>query len=218
MENKQIVKRIKQSPSVDIKQVQLFRDDLNYIESELKEELKARDFRIQLGEYEYSSVNEIPDDHRRVHEMTITADDPYVRIVLRRAIANISSSDSSLKTTGAINNIAERLGKRTRKVRYYFIRPLGILGGLLLFFVSPIATLESVPAEVRLILIAVTVLLLPFAGLATYQTFRSYSTISFERDKKNFFARNKDALIVNMVVAAFSSLLTFIITRLSINN
>lgn len=208
------MKRIKQSPDFDLKPIQIFRDDLEYIESELKNELAGSDFSISLGEYEYSSVDEVPDNHKKVHELTITTTDPYTRIALRRMIANISSTDSSLNTIGALRNIEQRLNKRTRKFRYYIVRPLGIIGSIFLLGVTPLLALESIPVLARFVLIVLTILTFPFILIAAHQFFRTYSTVNFEKERKGFYSRNKDTILVGLIVAVFTAVLTYLATAL----
>ena len=207
------MKRIDKSPDIDLRQTNIYRDDLVFIESVLQE-LKVDRISLKLREFEYDSVSEIPTSQKVSHKMQISSSNPSVYVTFHPMYANISSHDSSLEVQGAIRKIEERLNKRVRLFRHY-LTILGAFLGAFLFFTGWIFTLiDTLPVVVRAWAAFVAILAIPLLSVVSIVRFKFYSTIHFEAERGNFFTRNKDQLLVALITAIISVVLTVLITNL----
>ena len=207
------MKRIDESPYVELRQINVYRDDLVYIEDVLKE-LKAKKITIQLGEFEYDSVDEIPVSEKMSHKIRIATSQPYVNVTLDRYYANISSLDNTLEIQGAIKKISERLNKRVRRFRHYFT-VVGVSLGTFVFAIAFVALLaDKIPDQFKNVAALAVIPSMILVGILSIIRFRHYSTIHFEAQRGNFFTRNKDQIIVAVISALVGVIATSVITAL----
>lgn len=202
------MKKIATMPSIDLKPVNIHLSDLRYIESVLKDELHSDQVTYEIGDYEYDSLSEIPNTQLPVSRLVIKSKDPYVSIRFARMYSNISSSVSSLAVTGALAQIEKSLKRRVRKLHYYIIRPFAFLGLPVMFALAAISIQDGMPLMVKQFLLTAGVLSILFWVFAIKVTFTEHSIIHLDERKGNFFSRNRDALIVNLIVAVFAAFLT----------
>lgn len=210
----------KQHKSIEFnKPVHLYLEDLHEIESILKEELKVKELEITFDEYEAKSIKEIPEGTENVSTyLVFQTSNPNISISIYKHSTSIWLSSTNLELEGAIAKITDLLTKRTRKFIFYSFKVLNL--GISLIFIT-VAILSSwfgrMSRNIQIILLLIFLLTLTLWILTILKPVKSI--IEFKEKKKTptFFQRNKDRIIVGLLVgipvAIFSFLLGFIFRK-----
>src|SRR5262249_43462987 len=113
------MKKASKSIVLNFKMPRLYRDDLVAIEHVVKNELQARDFRLTLGDYEYSSVEEIEKDHEPTNSLRIETRYPHLTLELGNLSARLYCVDSGITSLGAVTKIEQLVRRCERPWRYF---------------------------------------------------------------------------------------------------
>lgn len=200
------MKRKNQTFNKELKMPRLFREDLEFIEKIIKEELQPREYKIETREYEYETVDLIPRDHETVTELHIQTYTPYISIDFNRYSARVYAADDDLKTTGALTKIIEILIKKERKISYWsqeiaiYLTPF-LFGALFTFIITRKIELTRHWLAIGIFIL---ILVVVWWAVSFYSMFR-FSEINFFTSKKrqNFLQRNKDQIIL-LIIGAFA--------------
>jgi len=204
----------------ELKMPHLLRDDLENIEAIIKE-LSPSDCKIETEEYEYSSIQEIPSDLKAVNEFNLRIYSPYLSLNLYKSGAFISSDSGDFKLMGAVKKIMDIISKRERKYLWYFSSLSSWMAPIL--FVIPFYLIvyldeEIIKSNKGLFLSTFFVSLLAIIWWISGFIFslKRFSLIEFvyRKNKSNFFIRNKDQIIVNILVVVFTVLLTLFVQKI----
>jgi len=165
--------------------------------------LEAEDYRLTSPE-ELKKLNV-----RQIHNFTIRAERPYIRVQLTNASATIYLGNADINAEGIAVRIEEILHKGKAKV--YFL-PVGFLSGMII----------SIPLWIGIFMKSITIagigLALPLAYFILMQIdlkfrFEQYSTIlSLERNEEtSFWNRNKDQITLLVIGSILGSGVTLLI-------
>jgi hypothetical protein len=205
------MKRKNQSYIKELEMPRLFREDLISIEKIIKEDLQPKEYKIETKEYEYESVNLIPDDHKTVTELRIQTYTPYISIEFNRFNARIYSADDDLKTTGALTKILEILVKKERRVLYWSQKTSTFLAPIL-FLVSFRLLVETGKLELtkQWLTLGIFISSIIWWVASFHTSMRRFSIINFalSRERPNFLQRNKDQIMLLIVGAILGTFFT----------
>lgn len=209
------MKKKVQTFSKDLKMPQLYRNDLEAIERVIKEELKPREYKLETKEYEYDSLELIPEDAEPVTDFRIQTSGPYISVELNRFSARVYAGNDDINTTGALTKILGILSKRERKVLFWS-QKIAMLFAPILFAVSmPTLTTTNEITSVMHWIVAISVPLIAVFWwlVSVYSSMYKFSTITFISSKKSpgFIKRNRDQILVGLIVGIPVAIVGFIL-------
>ncbi|MCA9346871.1 hypothetical protein KC960_05270 [Candidatus Saccharibacteria bacterium] len=202
-------KKIK-SYSRELRMPRLFMDDLEEVESIIITELRPREYRIETDDYEYNKLNEIKERNDPITNLHIKTYDPYISIDLNRFSSRIYASEDSLSTLGAITKITKILESKERMLLYksqnwatWTAGPLTVIPLVILY------NLENVTQLSKWGLLMIAMLSIVWWVASFYLSMYRYSIIflTSKKDRPGFIKRNKDQIIVGVIIALFSFLI-----------
>jgi len=210
------MRKLKKPIYKELPPVKVFLDEVRNIHSILVNH--CRDVRIETDRYEISDIDKLKDiGTEQIHELEFKANSPYVSIHLERNGARIYIDEDSTINRGILSEIEEALSMCQPKVARFissawftpFILGL-VFWGLIITFIK---FFDGLMVWVVCSLLAVIYIYLNVYGfrLSMYR----YSTIvlSERRERKNFFTRNRDQIVVNLLVAIVAAALTLLIIK-----
>lgn len=214
------MKKKTQSTSEDFKMPHLFREDLEEIENILKE-ISPREYKLESQNFEYTNIKEIPKDLDAINEFHIQAYPPYISIDFNTNGARIYAGDDDIKTMGGIKKIADIISKRERKHLWHLSRLANWFAPILIWIpVYLVMFVDEETVKPNKILIFSSVLLSLIGIIWFIVGFRlklyNFSLIEFtyKKEKLNFFMRNRDRIIVGIIIAIVSVLLTLLFQKI----
>lgn len=199
----------------------LFREDLEGIEEVIKKELNPNGYKLDLGSFEYQEIKEIPEDTNSTNEFYIHTSSPYIRIDFNKSSARIYAGDDDIKTVGVIKKLTDIISKRERVFLWYlsnsanFFAPALFFGSILLL--ASTVHKEVKPSVVWYVVVFTASLLSGLWGVIGFRgILKKFSLIEFfyRKNKPNFFFRNKDQIMVGIIIAVISVLGTIFIQKL----
>jgi len=215
----EFMKKKARSSYKQLKMPHLYWEDLMQIEEIIKNELQPSEYKIELGDYEYDNLMEIPKDISKTNELYISAHSPYLSISFTKSSASLFAPDTDLRTVGAIAKCMEVLTRTERKV-LSSSSELAMWMGLTLTIISLASWAKFVRNDAFSIeawIFAVVGVLSLIWWLFSYRNhLYTYSVIEFVRskDRPNFFVRNKDQIILGILSAIMGACALFILERL----
>lgn len=186
-------------------------DDLRDIEKILNM-AKVDKLVFSTDKHEFTSVDNIPKDYSS-KELNIRCFTPFISIHLREDTAVLNTWEDSLNTSGIVSKIDSIICNRERKTQYY----LSKLSFFILICVYVLNFLDLVSAIdidsayiVPLLLVGLTSLY--YNVLMSHKRF---SKVVYENknSQKNFWIKNKDKILVGVILAIFSSIMTMLATK-----
>ena len=201
----------------------LYLDDLEEIEDILK---GSDGLNFRSIEYKFENIAELSEQYKdqQLRSIRIFSFDPYVEIVLEKSV-NILHCNTSDPTKGSgifhrLDNVLTRASRKPR-VLYPDFWHINIMGSVIIvIFIASIANLllwdtaAYFPPFVKFgldsnVRISINLIL---ASLVWWSllTRRVKIIISRRSQRRNFFVRNRDQLITNLIVAAASVTLALI--------
>jgi len=206
------MKKKAQTFSKDLKMPQLYRDDLEIIEKIIKDELKPREYKIETKDYEYDGLESIPEDNEQITDLHIQTYSPYISIQFNRFSARIYAGDDDLKTTGALTKIVEVLSARERKMLFWS-QKVGLWLAPILFFAPTRALIEidRIKTPKHWFAIGLALAAVIWWIISYYLSMYRFSSITFISSKKSpgFIKRNKDQILVGLIVGIPVAILSF---------
>lgn len=204
----------------DFKMPHLFREDLEKLEDIIKE-LSPQEYKFETKDFEYKTIQEITKDVEVINEINdfhIQTYNPYVSLDFNNNSAYIYSSDDDIKTIGVIKKITDIISKRERKLLWQLSRLSSFLAPALIWFpflLMIFLSKETIKSNKILFVIATLILYIVAIvwWIIGYNAhFKKFSVIELEykKNKSNFFIINKDRIIVGIIVAIVTVILTIL--------
>lgn len=191
----------------------LYLDDLTNIEGIILD-LKARDYRLLTDKYEFQNVKDIPKGTSSSGKLTITCYDPYISIDLSSISARIYTSAETLKAKGAYAEIIKIIKNRERRVLFYLVKSSPVTLAIVLF-ISLIALMLTLAGKyhhdnIALLGACGIILSLIFFRITYLLDVKRFSLIEFQNKdfRSSFIKRNKDAIVVGIIVAIITAMFT----------
>jgi len=204
----------------DFKMPHLFREDLEKLEAIIKE-LSPREYRFETKDFECKVIQEIPQDAERLNDFHIQTHNPYISLDFNKNSAYIYSSDNTIKIMGAIKKIIDVVAKRERKFLWYLSNLATWLAPIFLWtplYLTMFLEKETIKPNKILILASISIALLAFIWwIAGYRiSLHNFSVVEFRyrKDKLNFLTRNKDQIIIGVIVTIFTVLATLLFQKI----
>jgi len=211
------MKRLQKSIRKEYKMPHLFLEDIEQIESVVKE-AKPREYAIEFGGYEYAGIDEVPKNVESTTEFHIRTRDPYLSLDLSKYGATLYISSDDLGSTGLFAKVNETIKKRERKFAW-FSSQVAIWLAPALFFSSipPLEKILKEGASARSLVLASFVVALALWWYISYALgLKSFSKVEFtkKKDRIGFVRRKKDQILLSVISAVVGSVLTVFLERL----
>ncbi|MFA6458980.1 MAG: hypothetical protein WCV79_01100 [Candidatus Paceibacterota bacterium] len=190
----------------------LFREDLQLIESIIKNELSSTSLKISLEDQEADSFAQIPSDQGSTDKINIKSVQPDVSIDIYPSSYSIYINEKNLNTEGAVYKIQAILRKRLNFQTYYSSKILlwfSILNFNIFIWSFWWAVFNLPKLANQLWLIAVLLSIITWIFEVVYPPKSNIKFINI-RDSSGFFVRNKDDLIKIILTAVVSYLFGFL--------
>lgn len=100
----------------------LYRDDLEAIESEIREKLKPKKYHLACNGFEYDRLEEIPRDTIRTGVLVIYTHSPCLRLKFARSWTELYSGDEGTGIDDAVRRIAAIVAKAERRWLWGFCK------------------------------------------------------------------------------------------------
>ncbi len=208
-----------------ISSTRIFLDDIEEIHSLL--ERTCEQVQVSDGDYVYDSFKELKKKYmdRKLRSLTLNGDSPHIFLSFDRSISwnHIFKGFSFLETFGDRNAqgayclIKEILKERQKWYSYLFLFRLAIALTLLtivsgmLWIVNP-ANVPEYLVPLPRVIFSIFFLIIFYSSLSALNSKGFFYTIClYERHKhESFIRRNKDRIIVGVIVASIGALITWI--------
>ncbi|OGS34895.1 MAG: hypothetical protein A2474_07905 [Elusimicrobia bacterium RIFOXYC2_FULL_34_12] len=211
------MKKMNQSFSQNFKMPHLFREDLEKIEDVIKE-LSPHRYGFEIKDFEYETIQEIPEDTETLNNFKIQTYDPYISLNLNNFSASIYSNSNDIKVIGAIKKIIDIILVRERKFRWFLAKKSWLL---LVAFEIIYAVIIILLCSVRKIIFLNAIFPLLFIAfiwsiISWNLSIRNFSITEFiyQKNKSNFFKKNKDQIILMVFAAIIGSLATIFFQKI----
>lgn len=199
----------------------LYNDDIEEIVDVLK--AACTKVTIEDDEYEYASLEELKQQRgKKIKKLTITGHSPYIILKVKRAkFASSLYAEGTEESIIPYTKIKAVLERRKRRVLHFFFNWYSyfVLSGIvtvLTYIISRIrpdlaSTWISHVAQV--IIIVVILAFVMSVGMGGF----SLIVLNKQHEQESFWDRNKDVVIVGIIMAIIGSLLTLLVTYLTSN-
>ncbi len=210
------MRQIKRPISTELPVIKMYLDDVQAIYDILKNNCNT--VIIETDKYQITDITKLKDiGVDEIHEMSFNCQNPDINIELRPYMGRIYISEDSTLTRGILSQIEEILSKCKRKIVSKLESSLFYL--LFSLLVSATIVLLVIFVELWLAIFwGVTVVLIYILLVVkSYRlSLRQHSTIilSERRERTNFFNRNRDQIIVGLIIAIVSVALTILAFKL----
>lgn len=204
------MKEIRKPIRKEFPPIRLYLDDIDAIYEVLKKNCGT--VTIETDKYEISDTTQLKDiGVNEIHTMIFKCQKPYIDIELRPFEATIYISEDSTVNRGILSQLEETLKKCERKIiRILVSTPSSFVAGALLA-VALIQISDSLEGWLAILLTIITLSVFALFFVRSYRlSIHQHSTIilSERRQTIGFSQRNKDRIIVGIIVAAISVSLT----------
>lgn len=215
------MKKVSRAFSKSLDSRKIYRDDIVYIEDIIKNQLKFSGFKIIVDDYQFDSIDDIPEDTSPSSMVEIygkSSGPQYnsLRVEVQKNYIWIYVSNSdSLDTKGAVNEIVQRLNQR----RNIAIETVGkfsaflapILIGAMVGLSNIISRKDFLKSTSPIILLIALVLILLIITCGWWWAFKRTSKVYFEKKHTGFIKRNKDQITVGIIVSIITVILTLLV-------
>ena len=210
------MKELKRPIYKELPPTRMYLDNVQAIYNILKNNCSS--VTIETDKYEISDVAQLKDAGvSEIHTMRIKGDNPYISIDLLPDRSSIYISEDSTINRGILSQIEDILETCERKAAHIignFYFPL-LLGLLFVGLIGVITKFTEGWLTISIISSAVILYILAFVNsfrLSEHQ--HSTIVLSERREGTNFLKRNKDQIIVGIIVATVSVTLTILAFKL----
>ena len=193
----------------------MFLDDIQAIYNILKNNCSS--VTIKTDKYEISDIAQLKDiGANEIHTISFECEEPYISIDLQPSHGRLYISEDSTINRGILSQIEDILNKCERKIiRIFNSLPFAILVGLLFgAVIGVILKFEgwlAVVLFISLVIIGISLILKSYR-LSLHQ--HSTIILSERLERANFLKRNKDQIIVGLIIAIISVALTVLAFKL----
>jgi hypothetical protein len=196
------MKKLEQSISKQFPPVVLYLEDLQELEHVLRE--SSKEITIQCDGFEFDSVAELAKEigSKQINAMELRARDPYTCIELSNYKTSAYVGTSSIEGAGIFHLIAKILNRRTRWLPWIYA-PFGSMFGFL--FVLLLIFITGVAAGMGLILPLGLIIFFTVQLWAGWISLNRHSVIRVITRPTNFFSRNRDQLIIQLISGIFGA-------------
>ncbi|MDK9693542.1 MAG: hypothetical protein OEL19_04745 [Sulfurimonas sp.] len=210
------MKRVNQSISIEIKPKKLHFEDLKAIVNVLQES-SAKELTIKTNEYYLDSLDdilELKQDNFSSLELKIS--DPYVSVDINRKRIRLYASDDTLISEGIISKLKSYIkvlkGDYNSIFQHILEYVRDISSALLISWV--LIDKAGLKVEIYQLFLALYILI-SFGWLMYGFSFPPKEIPLKIRKLKddNFWSRNKDTILVGVLVAVFGAILTFVLDQ-----
>jgi len=210
------MKTLKQPISKELPLTRMYLDDVKAIYDILKNNCGSVE--ITTDKYEISDVTKLKDiGESQIHTLNFECRDPYISINLFPSHGRIYISEDSTITRGILSQIEDILNKCKRKIASILdsFSAYIILGLLLSTSLVMISKFTEGWLSITLVIFIILIFIL-YYGQTYRLSLHQHSTIilSERRERANFFKRNKDQIIVGLIIAIVSVGLTVLAFQL----
>jgi hypothetical protein len=204
------MKKKKQSHIENLRPVILYLDDIEQIVEIFK--TISDKVEISTEEYKYENISELQNlSDERLSDLNIEIKEPYVSLGFKKCNVSLYRADDDAVTVGLCEKLKEFLFRHTRKFsRIMYIVPIWS------FFIgvgSSTLVIGTHRSDVNRIFIGCIVLAcgIVLTLISWYLRFNRFSTIYLQRKKEfpSFWKRNKDELVVNILVGCICLLVGY---------
>ena len=210
------MKELKRPISKELPPTRMYLDDVQAIYNILKNNCSS--VRIETDKYEISDIVKLKDiSVNEIHTISFKCRDPYIIIDLLPHGGRLYIEEDSTINRGILSQIEDILSKCERKIiRLLNSLPAYLVVGMLLGVAFPIIfkfTERWLSVTLSISLLVILILLL----VKSYRlSLRQHSTIilSERRARASFIKRNKDQIIVGLIIATVSVALTVLAFKL----
>lgn len=205
------MRKLKKSITKKLPPVKLYLDDLESIYDILKQKAKGVD--ITTEDYAVEDVKQLKNlETKKIHYLSIKCSDPYVTMEFYPGWVKIYFGEDSTYNRGILSEIEDVLSKRKvflgsflASSWAFFLNGV-LIGGSFSAMIGMSKTYTWLFLALELIFILLMIFLWRF-------TFRGYSTIVLleRKEELSFWARNRDQILVGIIAALVSSLVTIFV-------
>lgn len=191
----------------------IYKNELEVIEDILRNELKGKNYSVELGDYKYDSLDSIPDQEPDSNGIKLSISEPYFSVSFDKTYTSIYSGSNNLESEGAVEKIAGYLSKiRNKSIRFgdtiNKLFPF-IGGGLLGISTFPLILYKQAFYTMVSIIIVSLINIVGFVWSSKRST-----TIYFNKKRDTFFVRHRDQIMLGLMFAVVGAVLGAIVTKL----
>jgi len=208
------MKELKKSIAKEFPPLKLYLDDVHKIYN-IFEKSCSEKITVTTEDFEVQDITRFKDlGPKDIHTLKFNGGQPYISLDLGPNQARLWISEDSTLNRGIASEIEEVLGRCYRRIARVFTNLLSLnLIGALIFVPPAVLTLQYMTGSLRWgLLILLIVLYGSLFFLSFRLSFKWYSTITFSErcEEKNFFARNKDGILIALISATVTAIITVI--------
>lgn len=219
----QSMKKITKSILKNLPYTKLYLEDLEWIFDLLKEE-GFKQIQIKTNEYELTPEELTKIKENELSSITIRAFNPFLIIIeLGSSLghdAKIYTSEDTTKAIGIVEKIRKLFKKRRRLVLTYITKPwFALIVALVMQSIALLILKFDGNKLLYTILFASSLIFIGFAFfLDTGYIFpKNLIILDYNKDRPNFWIRNKDRIIIMILTIIFTAMITIFITSKFIN-
>ena len=202
------MRKLKKSITRELPPVKLYLDDLESICDILKQKAKGID--ITTEDYKVEDVKQLKSlETKKIHYLSIKCSDPYITMEFYPSSASIYYAEDSTYNRGILSEIEDVLSKRKVFLgRFLASNWAACLNGALIG--GSFSAMIGMPKTYTWLFLALELLFILSMIFLCRFAFRSYSTIILLERKREvpFWKRNSDQILVAIIAAIASSLVT----------
>lgn len=203
------MERIPQPIRVKLRFPHLYKEDILRVESILKKEDNDGFFVVVDKEYKYKSVEEASRHKKSARFLGISIGTPFIFLVLSPSEAYIHANSDSTKERGVVNEIQEVVKQGEQNILWFVCVYLPIVFGIILGWIIGTSFSQANYKLAGLSLVA-------FIGYNVFTIYfgnKKFSTVRF-LDKENFFEKNKDELMRDIIKIILGAVIGFVFGKL----
>lgn len=194
--------------------LRLYRDDLVSLIEIMRDNGERATF--QLGGYVVEGPEELSNEELKlapIQAIEFSAYEPYVNLIGRSNFLRVSASPDDIRSRGIVSKLAEVLDRGRRRTSF-FASWRWLLAYFVLLVSSTVLFLTTRERVYTVGTVTVVVLYVVAFGVEgmVFRRRRSEFLLIPRAAATSFWSRNREALIVNLIVAVVSVILTLLVT------
>lgn len=211
------MKKIKKGIRREYSAVKLYLDDIKKIIAVI-EELRCKTT-ITTDDYEFDSFGEFSKEYKdinSINHLKILAIDKTANYDISVEVGYrvyLSMSDNSMRSKGALSDIENILKRRFRYNNWYWVPYIFLISGFVLILNKNAIELlkdKGISAPVYAFLL-VFLIILAFWFFYRLCMLHSKIILKYKKEIPGFLKRNKDKILVGIICAIFSGMISFFV-------